>query len=197
MGIEKAKTGCYLYHLTEINNLESILENGLLPRKELIESGIKFEDIADVDIINKRKELSLDNYTPFHFHPYSSFDVAVKGSHQDKDFMYICINRGLARDNKFKILPMHPLSLNDYKLYEYDEGFDKIDWDTLMKKGTTDEYSKHVKMAECLTDLLIPVEYFSAIYVKNEKLKNYVEEKMQEKKYTFKLPYVNVQECWF
>lgn len=197
MGIENAKTGYYLYHLTELGNLESILKYGLVPRRALLGAGIKFEDVADAGIMDKRTKLALDKYTPFHFHPYSSFDVAVKESHQDKEFMYICIARDLARKNKFKILPMHPLSLEDYKLYEYDEGFGKIDWDTLMQKGRTDEYAKHVKMAECLTDLLIPVKCFAAIYVKDNDIKKYVEEKMQQKKFDFKLPYVNVQPVWF
>lgn len=179
------------------DNLDSILKEGLAPRRALVNAGIKFEDVADADIIDKRKKLDLDKYTPFHFHPYSSFDVAVKESHSNKNFMYICITREIARANKFKILPMHPLSLNDYQLYEYDEGFAKIDWDTLMEKGRSDDYAKHVKMAECLTDLLIPVKCFAAIYVKNDDLKKFVVEKLQEKKFDFPLPYVNTQKFWF
>ena len=53
MGIETAKTGKLLYHLTKLENLESIIENGLLPRNEVIKQRIKFGDIANADIISK------------------------------------------------------------------------------------------------------------------------------------------------
>lgn len=52
MGIETAKTGKMLYHLTKLDNLESIIENGLLPRKMVIDRKINFGDIANADIIS-------------------------------------------------------------------------------------------------------------------------------------------------
>jgi hypothetical protein len=171
LGIESAKTGKLLYHLTRLENLPSILEHGLVSRQFLLDNQSDFEDVADPDIITKRTELGLDKYTPFHFHPYSSFDVAVKSTYSDEEFIYICITRKLARHNNFKILPMHPLSMDECILYEYDEGFEEIDWDTLTQKGLTSEYAKHVKMAECITELMIPSEHFKSVAVRNEKIK--------------------------
>lgn len=78
MGLDNAKNGKLLYHLTSIDNLDSIFENGLLPRKYVRENEIGFKDIADPEIIDKRELLGLDKYTPFHFHPYTAFDYAVK-----------------------------------------------------------------------------------------------------------------------
>ena len=78
MAIDNIKTGKLLYHLTRLSNLDSILEHGLISRKLVKDNGVRFFDIADSEIISKRTELGLDEYTPFHFHPYSSFDVAVK-----------------------------------------------------------------------------------------------------------------------
>ena len=49
--------------------------------------------------------------------------------------IYICIQRELARENNFKILPKHPLSLASYQLYDYDEGFNLIDWEIMTKVG--------------------------------------------------------------
>lgn len=192
MGLENAKNGKLLYHLTKLENLESILQNGLLSRKIVKDNNIRFKDVADTEIITKRTYLGLDLYTPFHFHPYSSFDKAVKSSYDD-EFIYICITRRLARNNKFKILPRHPLSLEECVLYEYDEGFQTIDWDTMQKVGTIDDYSKSVKMAECLTKLVIPVNCFEIIYVKSEETKKIVEDMLTEKGINRKPPYVNVQ----
>jgi hypothetical protein len=137
----------------------------------------------------------LDEYIPFHFHPYSSFDVAVKNTYSE-EFIYICIKRELARDNNFKILPKHPLSINECELLEYDEGFNQIDWETMQTVGVKDEYTKQVKMAECLTDLEIPVDCFQCIYVKNEVSKLLIEGKLAQNGTQFPPPYVSVQN-WF
>ena len=89
MGIEIAKNQNLLYHLTKLSNLKSIINHGMLPRRKVMEQRIQFGDIADAQIISKRQELGLDIYTPFHFHPYSAFDVAVKHTYQNEDMIYM------------------------------------------------------------------------------------------------------------
>ncbi|CVN54338.1 DarT ssDNA thymidine ADP-ribosyltransferase family protein [Bacillus altitudinis] len=193
MAIHNIKTGKLLYHLTRLSNLDSILEHGLISRKLVKDNGVRFFDIADSEIISKRTELGLDEYTPFHFHPYSSFDVAVKSTYEDEEFMYICITRDLAKHNKFKILPTHPLNNEgNYHLYDYDEGFEKIDWNTMHTLGTEDRYTKNVKMAECLTPLSVPAKFFKCIYVKNEKTRSDVQNKLQSKGINKTPPFVNI-----
>lgn len=197
MGIETAKTGKLLYHLTKLDNLESIIKYGLLPRKKVIEQKINFGDIANPEIISKRTELGLDAYTPFHFHPYSAFDVAVKHSYQEQDMIYLCFDRALARMNHFKILPLHPLSAEECILYDYDEGFQRIDWGTMMEKNRTDDYAKHVKMAECLTEKTIPINHFKCIYVPSEDVKEKTMYILNENGIDFPPPFINAMGVWF
>lgn len=197
MGIETAKKGSLLYHLTELDNLDSIIKYGMLPRKTVLEQNIKFENIANMEIISKRKQLNLDMYTPFHFHPYSAFDVAVKHTYYGHDMIYMCITREIAKFNDFKILPKHPLSMDECVLYNYDDGFNRIDWETLMEKNRTDEYAKQVKMAECLTEKSIPIELFQGIYVQSEEVKGKVSDILHRNNKDFPPPYINVQKCWF
>ncbi|MBX4164572.1 DarT ssDNA thymidine ADP-ribosyltransferase family protein [Priestia megaterium] len=198
MGIKDTKNGKLLYHLTRFDNLESIIENGLVSRKILNDNSAGFSDVANQEIINKRSELGLDSLTPFHFHPYSSFDVAVKNAYSNEEFVYICITRELAKHNSFKILPMHPLSIEveKFQLLDYGEGFDKIDWNTMHTLGTMDEYTKHVKMAECLTHLVVPAALFHSICVSNQISQEKVRDLLREKGITKNPPYVNVQ-SWF
>ncbi len=196
MGMQDIRDGKLLYHLTRLDNFDSILEKGLLSRRFVKDNRISFYDVADSEIITKRTLLSLDDYIPFHFHPYSSFDVAVKSTYSDTEFIYICITRDLARLNKFKILPKHPLSIEECKLLDYDEGFNKIDWNTMHTLGTNDEYTKHVKMAECLTNLIIPVTFFKCIYVKSDKTKTDIIKKLKQKNIQVPPPFVQVQK-WF
>lgn len=197
MGIESAEKGSWLYHLTKLRNLDSIIQNGLESRRLLLHKGVIFEDVANADIMSKRTELGLDKYIPFHFHPYSSFDVAVKSKYCDEDFIYICVNRDLAKNNKFKILPKHPLTIEECNLYEYEEGFKLIDWNTLTQKGLDNDYAKHVKMAECVTELIVPVNCFQSIAVKNAEIKAIVERKLLEKRADFSATHVNVRSYWF
>ncbi len=197
MGLEGVKEKKLLYHLTKVNNMETIINCGLLPRRYLLEQGMLFGDVADPQIISKREELGLDKYTPFHFHPYSAFDVAVKNTHSAEKFVYICIRRALAEFNNFKILIKHPLSQQECVLYDYIEGINNIDWDTMEKTGTKDEYSRNVKMAECLTDKCIPAELFQCVYVPDKETKLYIEKLFEDKGITEQPPYVNIRPEWF
>ena len=197
MGIETAKTGKLLYHLTKLSNLESIIQQGMLPRKFILENGIKFGDIADGQIISKRQELGLDKYTPFHFHPYSAFDVAVKHTYHGENMIYLCISRELARANDFKILLKHPLSVQECKLYDYDEGFALIDWNTMMETNREDDYAKQVKMAECLTEKRILIQAFICMYVPSQDVKNEVIKILKRNNVNFPPPYINVMDMWF
>lgn len=191
MGIENTKDGKLLYHLTRLSNIESIIEHGLLSRRKIMKKEVDFYDSADGEIISKRTRLGLDKYIPFHFHPYSSFDVAVKNS-TDEEFVYICITREGAKHNKCKIIPRHPLNLESLEVMEYDKGFDEIDWDTMQEKGRDDDYARQVKMAECVTDLKIPAKHFSRIYVRSNETKVYVERKLREKGIVSSPPYVSI-----
>ena len=187
----KIENGKLLYHLTKLSNLDSIIEEGLASRRLLLESDIIFEDVADPEIMDKRTEYGLDQYVPFHFHPYSSFDVAVKNAFSNEEFVYICIQRGLARHNKFLILPKHPLTLSEVKLYPYDEGIAQIDWKAMEKSSTESEYIHDVRMAECLTEKVVPIGCFHSIAVKNEEIRQLVQEKISNVKGD--VPYIDIQ----
>lgn len=136
--------------------------------------------------------LGLNKYTPFHFHPFSSFDVAVKNTYNNENFIYICLLRTVARNNGFKILPRHPLNMDECILMDYDEGIQAIDWNIMQKKGLDDDNAKQIKMAECLTDLIVPVNCFQCIYVRNEEIKEIVEEKLKEHGVERKPPFVDI-----
>lgn len=197
-GIEDAKTKNLIYHLTQVDNFESIVQNGLLPRRTIIERRMGFSNVADMEIISKRTELGLDVYTPFHFHPYSAFDVAVKNTYDAQRMMYMCVYRSLARQQGFKILPKHPLSVDECVLYDYDEGFDLIDWDTLTTKNLNTDYAKEVKMAECLTEKRIPISWFAQLYVPSQDVCDEVTGIMDDYGINpYERPGVNVLPIWF
>lgn len=187
----KIRNGKLLYHLTKLSNLDSIIEKGLVSRYMLEKTQATFGDVADSQIMSRRKEFGLDRYIPFHFHPYSSFDVIVKNTHPNDEFIYICINRTLARDNDFLILPKHPLSVEEVRLLSFDDGMNEIDWDAMESSSTLSDYYKQVRMAECLTDKVVPVNCFQSIAVRTQDVKVIVEQKLQG--LIGSTPYVDIQ----
>lgn len=174
----KIQDGKLLYHLTKLSNLDSIIKNGLVSRKHLLNNALIFDDVADDEIINKRTELNLNTYIPFHFHPNSSFDTAVKKSHINDDFIYICIKREYAKENDFKIIASHPLSVQHINLLSYDDGVKAIDWNAMEQSSTSSSNAKETRMAECLTDKIISVSNFQSIAVKDEATKKMVKQKL-------------------
>lgn len=161
------KDGKLIYHLTSIDNLESILQNGLLSRNEVE----KFVDVADQEIIEHRENEGLNDYVPFHFFGANPFDGAVQKAHPDRKFIFITLQRKYARAQKFKILPQHPLSLDDCTLMDFDDGMNAIDWEKMAERDYTDNECKEICMAECLTENSVSASDFFSIIVSDEDTK--------------------------
>lgn len=52
MGLENTRNKKLLYHLTELGNMASIINCGLLSRSTVKKLGLKYHDVADMEIIN-------------------------------------------------------------------------------------------------------------------------------------------------
>lgn len=149
-----------LFHLTTFDNIPNILQYGLRSRYELgNHSGILKRDVANKDIIEFRKEHDITKYIPFHFMIHSPFagDVMTDPCKSNATFVYIVISRKYAEANGFKIIPKHPMcreykSSHEVPLYDYKEGFEKIDWDNMDKRAFNDYDSKIACLAECVSD---------------------------------------------
>ena len=157
-----------LYHLTHIDNLDSIIENGLLSRNQAIQRGLLNKDIANHDILENRQLNHLDDYVLFHFSPYTAFDNAVRYEHGAENFVYITVYRRYAEENGFQIVPRHPLN-GEFELCDYNEGMNIIDWETMERRmneiaPTNQGYAKEVKMAECISSEPILPQNFAYIY---------------------------------
>lgn len=172
----RIQDGRLFYHVTAIENLENIFKMGLLSREDALAKGLLKIDIADSAIIEKRKELDILKYVPFHFFEPTAFTGAVYNSNPDKSFCSITILRDFAKQNKFKICTAHPLSLSPVaEILEYEEGFKSINWEKAEERNYNDDVSKNACMAECLAYSPVMASDFFNIYVPNETTKNYVE----------------------
>lgn len=64
-------------------------------------------------------------------------------------------------------------------------------------KNRTDDYAKHVKMAECLTEKTIPINHFRCIYVASEDVKEKTIFILNENGVDFPPPFINAMGVWF
>lgn len=175
---KKIQDGKLLYHITAIENLPKILENGLLSRQDLLNKNLLQKDVADKEIIAKREELEIDKCVPFHFFEPTPFAGSVFNDPNNSKNTFICIaiTREFARQQNFKICTAHPLSKNPKaEIKSYDEGLKSVDWENAEKRDYTSDISKNACMAECLADKPIMPENFSWIYVYNNNDKKAVE----------------------
>ena len=148
-----------MHHITHIDNLESILKNGLKSRNELLGStDIDFEDTADPDIIQKRD--FLNNYIPFHIDwiqnshgiPYNY--VACNNGYDN--IIFLCINpEEASKKYLMKYFLYHPLS-NYVKKYNNLKDFlnsFKLEIEKLKKEYNFDyniQQVKEFRMSEVL-----------------------------------------------
>lgn len=196
------RQGKLIYHLVPFDSLESIIKHGLMSRDSLNEFDLRFIDTADQEILRERERLGLSQYIPFHFHIHTAYDTAVKNLHLDKTFVYICLRRDFAKANEFKVLPIHPASNERPEIFDYDEGFNTIEWEIMeLKKEEAESlqidsrHHKQVRMAECLSPLTITVERFQSIAVPNEHVKKCVVELLNAYNIVHR-PFIDIKD-WF
>ncbi|AXK52662.1 DarT ssDNA thymidine ADP-ribosyltransferase family protein [Pseudomonas protegens] len=165
-----------LYHLTALENLSSIFQNGLRPRSQL--KG--FKDVADAEILKKRQALGLENYVPFHWFAANPFDGSVQGNKRDTQFVVISIRRSFAIEKDWKVIPRHPLANDTIQLLDYKAGFEAIDWDAMNQRDYHDPHCKSVCMAECLSPTVVSANDFFKIFVANSEVEEHCGAKMRE-----------------
>ena len=160
-----------IYHLTALTNLKSILQAGLLSRN----MAAGFTDIADSEIISFRKEHGLNDYVPFHFKSKNHFDGKVQKTYPEIEFIYITVSRKKAKQQQYKIIPCHPIACEPFQLYDYNEGFEMINWDLIDERDYHKQDCRNASLAECLTPNCVPFSDFSMIFCRNEATKSRVE----------------------
>jgi hypothetical protein len=167
------RDGRLLYHLTALENLESIFHHGLQPRCEL--SNDEFENVADGEILDSRANHDLDSYVPFHFFSRTPFDYGVQRAYPERSFVLITIRREVARANGWLIVPTHPLAEEGFQILNYDTGFAAIDWDLMEERDYDVRACKVACMAECLSPTSVNSNLIFCIYVKDARIKAVVD----------------------
>lgn len=158
----------FIYHLTSLENVPSILQQGLQPRSAL-KSG-NFRDVADPQIIEGRSREALEDYVPFHWFAKNPFDGRVHFDRPSDHFVLIAIYRKLARERNWRVIPRHPLAGGAFELFDYQAGVEVIDWDKMEVRDYQDPACRHVCTAECLSPGPVFASDFAKIFTPTEEI---------------------------
>lgn len=134
-----------LYHITHMNNIDSILKNdGLLAYALMHQQQLTYQDVANVDVQDKRQQKNvpispggnLHDYVPFYFAPRSPMLYAIlNGGTEQKEIVYFMTNTQTIQENPFDFIftDSHAIMrLTNY--YSNLNDLDKIDWDVMNSK---------------------------------------------------------------
>ena len=177
----------YIFHMTDIRNLNSIIKNGLLSTNNKQKRGFEHKNIANLKIQERRdtKDIpcgpkgKLHDYVPFYF---SSMNPMLLGVINSKNYdqpliIYLCMKiQRLEKDDAV----FSKASLNtseDPEIYDDCEKLSELNWELIdsRKWSFKDDNDRHQKMAEALIKDKVAIEEIDAIVVYNEFIKNIVE----------------------
>lgn len=94
----------YLYYITHIDNIPSILENGVLSNELILSKSIKFSPIYNKEIVNRREnrktpdDKSLWHYSNFYLQPRNAMMYQVKRNIGTDKIAVLACFRGAAYD---------------------------------------------------------------------------------------------------
>lgn len=212
-----------LFHMTAIDNLESILKSNALLCKNLTSvSGISYGNIAHSTIQTRRgaKEIPipphglLHDYVPFYFAPRSPMLYAINEGNVDgchyrqKDIIYFQTTVDyLNEHDAFYIFSDRNATL-EYALFEsdYDQLSQLINWDYITSPPRIDGYCKYfhtthqypergeIRQAELLIYKQIKLNQIHSIGVYNQHTLEIVDELLT--RYHCNLP-VSIQSAWY
>lgn len=187
MAISEKYKGRYIFHFTDMENLDSIIKNGLLCTNVKNERGIVHKNIANMTIQERRANMDVPvgpggkvhDYVPFYF---SSINPMLLKKLNEKNvdqpqIIYLCVK--IERlDRKDAVFTDASANTNIApNFYDDSTHLDELSWELIDSKkwnvGSSED--KHKKMAEAMIHNRIGIDEVDAIVVYNECAKKQVE----------------------
>lgn len=177
----------YIFHFTDIRNLDSIIKNGLLCTNIKNKNGITHRNIANTNIQNRRATMKVPvepkgkvhDFVPFYF---SSINPMLLKKLNEKNvdqplIVYLCVKIDRLDKDDAVFTDASANTAVPPTFYGDIKDLDKLDWNLIENKKwkMPDDESRHKKMAEALIHNRIGIEEVDAIVVYNNQVKEKVE----------------------
>jgi len=165
-----------LYYITHINNLPSILENGILSHRLIKDQKVEFTPIYEEEIVSKRRDKkvpginkTLWDYANTYFQPRNPMMYRVIHEQTVSKIAVIALNRNIMNINGTFITDGNAASSNTVfkPNKKTKEIFSKICENIQREWWSEEDGSKRTIMAECLVPERIIPENILTIYLPN------------------------------
>ena len=163
-----------LYYISPIENLRSILREGILSHAEVQRRGIPFTPIYDASIVETRQQRmapdgrSLWHFANLYFQPRNAMLYRVVSERKAKGIVVLALKPQVLEIASFISIgnAASPLSV----ILPKDEGLkalqEKEIWECFQREWWAQEDgSKRLMMSECLIPERVPPDYIQTIYV--------------------------------
>lgn len=203
MKIPDKYKGRYFYHFTHIENLDSIVKNGLLSTNKKNKLGITHVNLASESIQLRRSEMDvtcspkgkIHDYTPFYFTARNPMLLGVlnRKNIDQPLIIYIAISIEKLIEKNVVFSDASANTLEPPNFYNDPSDLDKLSWDLIdsQKWKMQSDDDLHKRMAEVLIYEEMSIDWIDKIVIYNDVVKKEIEKVYEENK--VKLPEITYQ----
>jgi len=173
-----------LFYITHIDNISSILSNGILSHETILSEGVDYEPIYNENIVNNRKDIrvpdgrTLWEFANLYFQPRNPMLYRVLHEKTADNIAIISVQRTILDRSDIYVSNGNAASLGSDILnaVEMKRVLPQILRSTIGVEWWNDlNGSKRRIMAECLVPNMVDPEYIQSIYVASHKNKEALE----------------------
>ncbi|MFC1603387.1 DarT ssDNA thymidine ADP-ribosyltransferase family protein [Planctomycetota bacterium] len=186
MSIPAEHKGRYIYHFTHLENLENIVEKGLLSTNLKNELGIKHKNIANFDIQCRRANMSVTcgpggfvhDYVPFYFCARVPMLLGVLNSKNvDQQFIiYLAVPISVLTRDDVVFTSASANTAIPPSFFNDPSDLSNLKWELIdSDKWGYSEDDLHAKMAEALIHRKVEISDVKYVVVWNESIRDGVE----------------------
>lgn len=187
MAIPHKHKGRYIFHFTDIRNLDSIIKNGLLCTNLKNEKEIKHKNIANQRIQERRARMDVPvgpggkvhDYVPFYFSSINPMLLSklIQKNVDQPGIIYFCVSIDRLEKEDAVFTDASANTAEAPEFFDDTSDLDELDWEIIDSKSwkQDSEEDKHKKMAEALIASRVDISEISHIVVYNEHVKKYVQ----------------------
>lgn len=162
-----------LYYISHINNLQSILKNGILSHEGIARLGLKYTPIYDKNVVSIRKDkstpakLSLWHYANLYFQPRNPMMYSVVHANQKENLVVISASKKVLYEPGAFITDGNAANAPT-QFYSPAEGLKVLgrQWSIIRNEWwNKEDGSKRKIMSECLVPNRVKSDHINSLYV--------------------------------
>ena len=184
MEIPEDYRGRYFYHFTHIDNIESIVENGLLSTNEKLKKNISHADLANENIQKRRSQMDvpcnpfgkIHDYVPFYFATINPMLLGVLNRKNIDQPLVVFIAISIDKLLKDKVIFTNASANTSCppNFYSDPNDLNQLNWNMIdsTRWGSGTDQELHERMAEVLVYKKVPIDWIDSFIVFNDVCKN-------------------------